>query len=131
MTNYTVTTGPKAYSFHDQATGITIIRGQEKELTIRQYTSKKIQRALATGHLVLVANKNLMPKISETDLKRLDKKMRTQFSQGMELSKMAKGYTLDQVKALASEKYQIEADSTDTVETLIQAITEEFSKEDK
>lgn len=128
MTTYTVTTGPKAYSFHDQATGITIIRGQEKELTLRQYTSKKIQKALASGHLVLVANKNLMPKMTDADLKRLDKKMRTQFSQGMEISKMAKGYNLDQVKILA-EKYQIEADANDTVETLIQAITEEFAKD--
>ena len=33
MDKYTVTVGPKAYSFHDQTTGITIARGQKKELT--------------------------------------------------------------------------------------------------
>lgn len=30
---FTVTVGPRAYSFHDQSTGITISRGEAKELT--------------------------------------------------------------------------------------------------
>ena len=45
MDKYKVTVGAKAYSFHDQSTGITICRGEEKELSARQYRTKKIQMA--------------------------------------------------------------------------------------
>ena len=41
MDKYKVTVGAKAYSFHDQSTGITICRGEEKELSARQYRTKK------------------------------------------------------------------------------------------
>ena len=54
MDKYKVTVGAKAYSFHDQSTGITICRGEEKELSARQYRTKKIQMALNSGHLRLV-----------------------------------------------------------------------------
>ena len=36
---YTVTVGPRAYSFHDQSTGITVCRGEDKELSRRQFLS--------------------------------------------------------------------------------------------
>lgn len=52
-----VTVGAKAYSFHDQSTGITIARGEERELTLRQFGSKKIQMALNSGHLRMIADK--------------------------------------------------------------------------
>ena len=32
---YTVTVGPRAYSFHDQSTGITVCKGEDKELSRR------------------------------------------------------------------------------------------------
>ncbi len=42
MDKYKVTVGAKAYSFHDQSTGITICRGErKKELSARQYRTKK------------------------------------------------------------------------------------------
>ena len=51
---YQVTTGPNAYSFYDQSTGINIIRGEVKELTGAQYRTKRIQMAINSGHLVMV-----------------------------------------------------------------------------
>lgn len=38
---FTVTVGSRAYSFHDQSTGITIARGEVKELSSRQFNSKR------------------------------------------------------------------------------------------
>lgn len=128
MANYTVTVGPRAYSFHDQSTGITIIRGQEKELNARQWVSKKIQRAIASGHLILVPEKANLDAISESDVDKMVKRIKAQFKQGIEVSKVSKGYNFEQAKALAG-KFNIEADSEDTVETLIQAIFEELEKD--
>lgn len=127
MANYIVTVGPRAYSFHDQSTGITIARGQEKELNSRQWSSRKIQRALASGHLVLIPNKANLEAISEKDVEKMYKRIQAQFKQGMEISKVSKGYNMEQAKALA-KKFSLEPDPNDTVETLIQAIFEELEK---
>lgn len=127
MANYIVTVGPKAYSFHDQSTGITIARGQEKELNSRQWASRKIQKALASGHLVLLPTKANLEAISEKDVEKMYERIQAQFKQGMEITKVAKGYNMEQAKALA-KKFNLEPDPTDTVETLIQAIFEELEK---
>ena len=50
---YIVTVGPRAYSFHDQSTGITVCKGEDKELSRRQYRTQKIQKAIAAGHLII------------------------------------------------------------------------------
>lgn len=124
-----VTVGPRAYSFHDQSTGITVIRGQQKALNMKQYASKKIQRALATGHLVLVANQ-VISAISENDVKKMVKKIKAQYKQGIELAKVQKGYNFEQAKALA-KAFEIEADPEDTVETLIEAVFKELANSEE
>lgn len=129
MDNYVVTVGPRAYSFHDQTTGITIVKGQKKELTLRQFNSRKIQRALTSGHLILVVQDSSIKPISDAEVKKMVKKIKAQFAQGMEISKMAKGYNLEQAKALA-KSFDIEADPGDTVETLLQAVTDELAKDE-
>ena len=48
-----VKVGSKAYIFHDQSTGITIKKGEIKELTPQQYNSKRIRSAINGGHLVI------------------------------------------------------------------------------
>jgi hypothetical protein len=127
MANYVVTCGPKAYSFHDQSTGITICRGEEKELSSRQYLSKKIQNALAAGHLVLVPEKNKTKKYTDAAIRKLDKGLQGQIEKGMEVAKMAKAYTLEEMILIAS-LHSIEADKEDTVEDLIEAIVEDVTK---
>lgn len=79
MDKYKVTVGAKAYSFHDQSTGITICRGEEKELSARQYRTKKIQMALNSGHLRLVLDKKAVDKYSNDDIDKLEKKLKAQF----------------------------------------------------
>ena len=61
---YTVTVGPRAYSFQDQSTGITVCRREDKELSRRQFRAPKIQKAIASGHLIIIADKSEIEKYS-------------------------------------------------------------------
>lgn len=125
-----VTVGAKAYSFHDQSTGITIARGEERELTLRQLGSKKIQMALNSGHLRLIADKNKVEKYSASDLDKLEKKLTAQFEKGMEVAKIAKAYTLEELTLIAA-RHEIVAEKNDTPVTLVQALLEEFEEQSK
>ena len=125
-----VTVGAKAYSFHDQSTGITIARGEERELTPRQFGSKKIQMALNSGHLRMIADKNKIEKYSSNDLDKLEKKLTAQFEKGMEVAKIAKAYTLEELTLIAA-RHEIVAEKNDTPVTLVQALLEEFEEQSK
>lgn len=125
-----VTVGAKAYSFHDQSTGITIARGEERELTLRQFGSKKIQMALNSGHLRMIADKNKVEKYSASDLDKLEKKLTAQFENGMEVAKIAKAYTLEELTLIAA-RHEIVAEKNDTPVTLVQALLEEFEEQSK
>lgn len=125
-----VTVGAKAYSFHDQSTGITIVRGEERELTLRQFGSKKIQMALNSGHLRMIADKNKVEKYSANDLDKLEKKLTAQFEKGMEVAKIAKAYTLEELTLIAA-RHEIVAEKDDTPVTLVQALLEEFEEQSK
>ena len=125
-----VTVGAKAYSFHDQSTGITIARGEERELTLRQFGSKKIQMALNSGHLRMIADKNKGEKYSSNDLDKLEKKLTAQFEKGMEVAKIAKAYTLEELTLIAA-RHEIVAEKNDTPVTLVQALLEEFEEQSK
>lgn len=85
---YTVTVGPRAYSFHDQSTGITVCRGEDKELSRRQFRAPKIQKAIASGHLIIIADKSEIEKYSEADIEKLDKRLNAQFKKGMTLENL-------------------------------------------
>lgn len=125
-----VTVGAKAYSFHDQSTGITIARGEERELTLRQLGSKKIQMALNSGHLRMIADKNKVEKYSASDLAKLEEKLTAQFEKGMEVAKIAKAYTLEELTLIAA-RHEIVAEKNDTPVTLVQALLEEFEEQSK
>lgn len=127
---YIVTVGPRAYSFHDQSTGITVCKGEDKELSRRQYRTQKIQKAIAAGHLIIVADKSDIEKYSESDIEKLDKRLNAQFKKGMTLEKLSKGYSLEELKLVAN-LHEIVAEKNDTVETLLQALLEEFESPSK
>lgn len=127
---YTITVGPKAYTFHDQATGINVCRGEEIEITGRQYRLRKIQQALAGGHLVLVPEKNQIAKYSEQDIEKLDKKLNAQFKKGMTLEKLEKAYSFEELKLIA-KKHNIEVEQGDTIQSLLQALYEDFEDSSK
>lgn len=127
---YIVTVGPRAYSFHDQSTGITVCKGEDKELSRRQYRTQKIQKAIAAGHLIIVADKSDIEKYSESDIEKLDKRLNAQFKKGMTLEKLSKGYSLEELELVAN-LHGIVAEKNDTVETLLQALLEEFESSSK
>lgn len=118
---YPVTTGPNAYSFYDQSTGINIIRGEVKELTGAQYRTKRIQMAINSGHLVMVQEGAKVNKYDEKAIDRLYKKMKKQQSNGMEISKIAKAYSLEEAKLVAKSK-GVEYDEKDTVQSILEVL---------
>lgn len=125
-----ITLGPKANGFFDQTTGITIARGEKVEINDRQLRSRRIAMALNSGHLVFAQPDQDVKKEKETDLQKLDKKLKAQYEKGVTLDKMSKDITMDQAKALA-ETHEIEVAEGDTVKDIIEAIVEDFKEEEK
>ena len=125
-----ITLGPKANGFFDQTTGITIARGEKVEINDRQLRSRRIAMALNSGHLVFAQPDQEVKKEKETDLQKLDKKLKAQYEKGVTLDKMSKDITMDQAKALA-ETHEIEVAEGDTVKDIIEAIVEDFKEEEK
>ena len=123
-----ITLGPKANGFFDQTTGITIARGEKVEINDRQLRSRRIAMALNSGHLIFAQPDQEVKKEKETDLQKLDKKLKAQYEKGVTLDKMSKDITMDQAKALA-EIHEIEVAEGDTVKDIIEAIIEDFKEE--
>lgn len=125
-----ITLGPKANGFFDQTTGITIARGEKVEINDRQLRSRRIAMALNSGHLIFAQPDQEVKKEKETDLQKLDKKLKAQYEKGVTLDKMSKDITIDQAKALA-ETHEIEVAEGDTVKDIIEAVVEDFKEEEK
>ena len=121
MATQKVALGNKAYSFHDQALGITIVRGEVIELTSRQLQSKHVKNALNGGHLRFVNES--VDKYSKDDLDKLDNKLIKALRKGTTIEKVAKDFSLEEAKLLAN-RHEIEIESSDTSETIISAIAE-------
>lgn len=111
--------GENAQSFFDASTGIFIGKGETKELSVRQYTSPKIKRAITNGHLVIVTGD--VPELEEEHAEDLKAKFDTLLNQGMEVAKIAKAFSIKEIQVVAGQ-YDIEAEEDDTVEDLVQAI---------
>lgn len=126
--SYFVTVGPKAYSFYDQSTGINVIRGEVKELTAAQYRTKRVQMALNSGHLIMVQNQDNVKKYTDADIDKLFAKMKKQLAKGMEISKIAKGYTLQEAQ-LVAKKNNVSYDNTDTVSSILTVLLSETEEE--
>ena len=122
-----ITLGPKANGFFDQTTGITIARGEKVEINDRQLRSRRISMALNSGHLIYAQPEQEVKKDKETDLQKLDKKLKAQYGKGVTLEKMSKDITMDQAKALA-EIHEIEVAEGDTVKDIIEAVVEDFKE---
>lgn len=118
----TIMLGENAQSFYDASTGIFIGRGETKELTVRQYTSPKIKKALTNGHLVIVTGS--VSEIEDDNAEDLKAKFDTLVNQGMEVNKIAKAFSLKEMKVVAGQ-YDIEAEDGDTVDSLVEAILDQ------
>ena len=115
--------GPNALSFTDQSTGISIARGEVVELSAVQLRTPRIRKALNQGHLQYSIGEE--PKYSDDDIKRFVARLRKQHGKGMEPSKVAKSYSLEEMKLIA-EELGFTPDKEDTAETLVAAIFEDF-----
>lgn len=111
--------GENAQSFFDASTGIFIGKGETKELSVRQYNSPKIKRALTNGHLVIVTGD--VPELEEEHAEDLKAKFDTLLNQGMEVAKIAKAFSLKEIQVVAGQ-YDIEIEEGDSVEDVVQAI---------
>lgn len=73
---------------------------------------------------------NKVEKYSANDLDKLEKKLTAQFEKGMEVAKIAKAYTLEELTLIAA-RHEIVAEKNDTPVTLVQALLEEFEEQSK
>ena len=119
----TIMLGENAQSFYDASTGIFIGRGETKELTVRQYTSPKIKKAITNGHLVIVTGS--IPEIEDDKSEDLKAKFDILVNQGMEVNKISKAFSLKEMKVVAGQ-YDIEAEDGDTVDSLVEAILDQI-----
>ena len=76
---------------------------------------------------VLVPEKNKVNKYTDEDIEKLNKKLSAQFAKGMEIGKIAKAYSLEEVKLIA-KKHEIEADPKDTVKDILEVLLEDFEE---
>ena len=123
-----VTVGSKAYSFTDQALGISIVKGEVVELSAKQMTSKKIVVALNGGHLRIVQDGETVKKYNPADVEALDAKLLKLLASGKKVTKVAKDFTLEEAKLIAA-KHEIQVEDSDTVETIFEAIAEDTKSE--
>ena len=123
-----VTVGSKAYSFTDQALGISIVKGEVVELSAKQMTSKKIVVALNGGHLRIVQDGETVKKYNTADVEALDDKLLKLLASGKKVAKVAKDFTLEEAKLIAA-KHEIQVEDSDTVETIFEAIAEDTKSE--
>lgn len=123
-----VTLGQNAYSFNDQSTGLSISRGDIIELSPRQANTVRVKRAINQGHLIMVMDPQDPKKYSEDEIKKIVAKLKKQHKSGMEVSKAAKAYSLEEVK-LAAESLGYTVEDSDTAESLLTSIFEEFDEE--
>ena len=120
-----VTVGDRAQVFHDQATGITICKGETVALRDNQLNQLRIRQALSSGHLKYVVDKKeAAAKYTKSDIEKLQARMKAQYEKGMEIAKMASSFTLEEAKLLA-EANEVKVEKDDTVESILSAILEE------
>jgi hypothetical protein len=122
-----VTVGANALSFHDQSTGITIAKGEVKELNSNQARNRRIMRALNSGHLQYVTETKEVKKYSKSDIEKLLTRLNKQYEKGIEPAKAAKTYTLEEATLMA-KSLDIEIEEGDTVADIIEVICQEFGK---
>lgn len=120
---YKVTLGAQAYSFNDQNTGFSISKGEVKELTARQYSSKKIRNAINNGYLNLVTFSEDSNPYSDDVVAKLKKKLEAQVARGITMEKLVKSYSMQDLTHLAKE-YELELEKDDTPVDILTAIVE-------
>jgi hypothetical protein len=118
-----VTLGKKAGIFHDPSSGITIKKGEIKELSSIQVNNRKIRAALNGGHLVYADVEKKESQINDSKLK---ENFESMVKSGKDISKIKKAFSLDNLKTIAG-LYNVELDENDTKDSILEVIIEEVS----
>lgn len=120
--------GPNASIFHDQTTGITICKGETKELNAYQLSSKRIKNALSGGHLIYsndVIDEFDKEEERKATIEKLTSKTQKLIEKGVEPEKAAEAFTLDEIKLLANSR-DIDVEQDDTKGEIMRVIFEDF-----
>lgn len=128
MSNIKVTVGNKAFSFHDQYTGVTVTKGEVVELNANQASSKRILQAINSGHLVRVENTVSSKKEDEKRVENLKLKLTNLYNDGKTVDKIASAFTQDELRTLASS-YGLEIEEKDTKMDITSAIIDAIDNE--
>lgn len=128
MSNIKVTVGDKAFSFHDQYTGVTVTKGEVVELNANQASSKRILQAINSGHLVRVENTVSSKKEDEKRIENLKLKLTNLYNDGKTVDKIAGAFTQDELRTLASS-YGLEIEEKDTKMDITSAIIDAIDNE--
>lgn len=118
-----ITLGAKANCFHDASTGITVCKGEKIELRDSQLKSKRIRAALSSGHLVYATSEPVQV-VTPEETKRIDKKVKAQYKNGVAISKIAEDLSFEQAKSIA-EFNSVTIDGNDDQESILKAILED------
>lgn len=121
--------GKNAYIFFDQVTGLKIVKGEVKEVPNNILKTRRVRAALNGGHLIyatqdLDGEKEKTPELF--DIEELEAKMLKMIESGESEREIVKAFKLDELKALAEQKFNIEPEENDSKTTLVQAIMMDF-----
>lgn len=120
-----LTLGKRANIFHDPSVGLTITKGDVKEVDAAILNYKRVKTAIHSGHLVFV-DKPVEEKVEnlEDTVKDNLEKLSSMAKAGKSIKDIAKAFKLDELKLMA-EAEGIEVEESDTKEDIIGVLLEE------
>ena len=118
--------GPKASFFRCAGLDLSIAQGEVVPLNAKQMNHPTVRRALNGGHLVLTElEKKEAPK--ELSAEELKEAFLDLVGQGYEAKKLAKNFSMDELKTIASF-YEIEVEATDKKVDVVEALLNEVAE---
>lgn len=123
-----LTLGKRANIFHDPYVGLTITKGDTKEVPDSVISIRRVKQAISSGHLVIVdppvveeVNSVIKPEdLIQNNLEKLNALV----AEGKSLKEIAKAFKLDELKAMAEYK-DIEVEASDTKESILGVLVDE------
>lgn len=117
--------GKRANIFHDPSVGLTITKGDVKEVAAAILNNKRVKTAIHSGHLVVV-DEPVEEKVEnlEDTVKGNLEKLSSMAQAGKSIKDIAKAFKLDELKLMA-EAEGIEVEESDTKEDILGVLLEE------
>lgn len=123
-----LTLGKRANIFHDPYVGLTITKGDIKEVPDSVISIRRVKQAISSGHLVITdppVVEEVNPVIKPEDLIQNNlEKLNALVADGKSLKEIAKAFKLDELKAMAEYK-DIEVEESDTKEDILGVLVDE------